>query len=171
VEVVKVVIMAGGRGRRLSPSKPLLRVCGRRLIDWVYDLAEEFGSVVVATCPGHPVDRLKVDKIYTSGAGYEEDVVKAVRTVGFPALVLPADVPFLPKEIVFSLISGCKTEVCTLKAGGKFLGVSYWRGDKLELYSQVEVEREITNVNSWYDLHLARVQCRKLVLEGCKGGV
>ncbi|MCI2415234.1 MAG: NTP transferase domain-containing protein [Candidatus Aramenus sp.] len=164
---MKAIIMAGGKGTRLSPEKPLLEVCGTPMILRVYSFARSLtDEVYVATIRGHIVDEklgrlLKI--VYTDGRGYEEDVVQAVRTVGFPTLVLPSDTPFLSWDDVKPLFE-CKSSVCTLLSRGRFVGVSLWRSDNLKDYSSVEVEKEVINVNTPDDLTKANILCKERIL-------
>ncbi len=156
--------MAGGKGTRLSPEKPLLEVCGTPMILLVYNFAKSItDEVYVATVVGHVVEKRMgglFKLVYTDGKGYEEDVVQAVRKVGFPALVLPSDTPSLSWEDVEPLFN-CRSSVCTLVSRGKFVGISLWRSDNLNDYYSVEVEREILNVNTPEDFTKANILCRE----------
>ncbi|MCY0861547.1 MULTISPECIES: NTP transferase domain-containing protein [Metallosphaera] len=150
------VIMAGGKGTRLSPLKPVMEVCGKPMIQWVAELAMRYASqVYIATVKGHPAEE-KLRKIhrvlYTSGLGYENDVVEAVSSVKLPALVLPSDVPFLDGDTIEILIRECNSSICTLLSQGKFVGVSLWRALDLEDYQSIDYPRKIVNVNTWNDL-------------------
>ncbi|WP_238027501.1 MULTISPECIES: NTP transferase domain-containing protein [Metallosphaera] len=151
-----VIIMAGGKGSRLSPLKPVMEVCGKPMIQWVVELALKYsGDVYIATVRGHPAeDRLsKIRKLlYTSGRGYENDVVEAVSSVKLPALVLPSDVPFLEEDAVELLLRECDSSICTLLTQGDFVGVSLWKSLNLQDYQSINYPRRIMNVNTWNDL-------------------
>lgn len=156
------LIMAGGKGSRLSPEKPIIEVCGRPLIMHVIEVASRIcDRIVVATVKGHPVHRVIPENllIYTSGRGYEEDIIEALLRVGLPTLVLPADLFGLTEETLKSLIENCTTCICNLTQQGEFLGVSFWRCEDRESFSDLDLGQGIVNVNMPQSLSEAREKC------------
>jgi len=104
------VIMAGGQGSRLGGAlKPLLRVCGRTILERVVAVARSVSERVVVAlssytlpaavglCPGLNVDAC----IELPGSGYPHDMRLAAGIVRTrPLLFLPSDTPFLdPKRL------------------------------------------------------------------------
>ncbi len=160
--------MAGGKGSRLSPMKPVLEVCGKPMILWIYEFSKQFSDkIFIATVKGHPT--LPVLKgifptssiIFTEGKGYEFDVVDAVKSVGFPCLVLPSDTPFIPKKAVEILLNECESSICTLLSKGKFVGISLWRSMDTSSFSSIDTSYEIANVNTNKDLLKINEECRE----------
>ena len=97
------LIMAGGEGKRMGNGvlKPLVPFRGRPMIEWVIDAASScvyVESVFVALTPKTAwiKESLAIETIETSGAGYVEDVVFAMQSIGLEkTLVLSADLPFV----------------------------------------------------------------------------
>lgn len=97
-----VVIMAGGRGRRLGGvEKPLLSIRGRRLLDITVGAAEEsgIGPVIVAVSRHTPRTAAYAAsqgyaKVETSGKGYHEDLEELLQT-RYPFLSMAVDLPFI----------------------------------------------------------------------------
>ncbi|WP_246263781.1 NTP transferase domain-containing protein [Metallosphaera tengchongensis] len=167
LKVPTAVIMAGGKGSRLSPMKPVLKVCGRPMIQWIIDVAEKFSErVIVATVRGHPAEEelslLSKEIIYTSGKGYEEDVVEALRQVKLPALVLSCDLPFIPREAFETLLRRCRSSICSLYTGSGFVGMSLWNSLNLNDYETIHFHKDIINVNTIDELEKANKLCSNL---------
>ncbi len=101
---MKVVVMAGGRGSRLGGvEKPLLEVCGRPMVEAALGAARALGEPVLCTSPLAPnVERRYCGRVRcVRGIGeYVADLDHALREAGPPALVLPADMPFLDLGLV-----------------------------------------------------------------------
>jgi GTP:adenosylcobinamide-phosphate guanylyltransferase len=160
---MKAVIMAGGRGTRFTPLKPLAEVCGFPLYYFSYRLAKEFAEeVYLAVTPWSPLLLSDLPKVITSGRGYENDVLEAVRAVGYPSLVLPAD-SLVKKASVEALVRQCKSAVCSLTYKGEFVGVSLWNWDDLNDYSSIESPEPVLNVNTLADYALAKNKCNEFV--------
>lgn len=101
------LILAGGMGRRLNMGeKPLVKVCGRPMIERVIDAFESAGfEVVVAlTCRvPYTANWCRVHRIphvMTDGAGYVEDLVTAGKFLeeGGPIFTSVVDIPCLKPE-------------------------------------------------------------------------
>jgi adenosylcobinamide-phosphate guanylyltransferase len=139
---MKVLIMAGGKGSRLGGvKKPFLRICGRRLIDVVVEVAKDIAKddKVYVCLPGEDTPYLSgledVNSIECPGKNYVEDLVYALERVGTPVLVLPADIPFLTADIVKEFLQKAQDlegDVVTLmvcgKDGCRESGISLFRG-------------------------------------------
>ncbi|BDC18405.1 hypothetical protein HS5_12950 [Acidianus sp. HS-5] len=158
--------MAGGKGSRLSPMKPVLEVCGKPMVLWVYEFSKQFSDkIFIATVKGHPTLSILENIfpmssiIFTEGRGYEFDVIEAVKNVGFPSLVLPSDTPFIPKDAIEDLLNKCESSICTLLSKGEFIGISLWRSVDTSSFSSIETNHEIINVNTNKDLLKINKEC------------
>ena len=103
------LIMAGGRASRLGGiEKPLLRICGKVVIDVVIDVAKNFSREVYVAVSPHTRKvkewvsrRGDVYVVETPGQGYSKDIEYSLNIIGrFPVLTLPADMPFITVEVV-----------------------------------------------------------------------
>ncbi len=99
---MNIVIMAGGQGSRLGGvEKPLLDVCGSRIIERIIEVAYRLSPRIhVAVSPNTPRTREwcirnNVRIIDTPGRGYSYDIGFILDTIDTPVLFLPADTPFL----------------------------------------------------------------------------
>ena len=101
------IVMAGGEGSRLGyVSKPLIKVCGKAMLEAVLEAASRLSRYVyVVTTPKH-VDviefcrKVGVDVMISSSGSYVEDLRAALEIIEQPTLVLPADTPFITSEIL-----------------------------------------------------------------------
>lgn len=159
---LKAIIMAGGKGTRLSPLKPLIDICGYPMYYWVYRTALKFTSdIYLAITLQSPLIFSSFNKIITDGKGYEEDVIKVVKQVGFPTLVLPSDTPFIPEESIQELFS-CKKSICSLVTKSGYIGISLWNELNLDSYQDVYFEGEIINVNTIKDYLNVKNLCKRM---------
>lgn len=110
--------MAGGAGRRLNlGEKPLVNVCGRPMIAYVYDAFREAGhDTVVVLSPGTPYTRnwcnaQGVDFVVAEGRGYVDDLIEAVLLLEeeAPLFTCVADLPCITAKII-SRISGAYSD-------------------------------------------------------------
>lgn len=118
------VIMAGGRAERLwGMPKPLIKVCGKPVIDRVISAAREaVGDVAVAVTPltyavGKRALALGAQVLVTEGLGYSLDLAEVMRVLGPPFITLPADTPFITPETITDFINAAAredTDVVTL---------------------------------------------------------
>lgn len=151
--------MAGGKGTRLGGlKKPFLSICGKRLIDVVLGVATGIrGKKKIYICLGREDSAVlgntlgdSVEVIVCPGAGYVDDLNYILSIVDLPALVLPADMPFLSKEIVEEFLIKAQTtiaDVITLVACRKSVcretGISFFRkisGDWVNIYFDDRLE-------------------------------
>jgi adenosylcobinamide-phosphate guanylyltransferase len=108
---VTAVVMAGGKGRRMEASeeKPMLRVCGKPVIERVLTsllAAGKVNSVVVAVSENTPrtsayVKKFPVEVLVTPGEGYIQDMQFAVKKLGLETvLAVVSDLPLITSGIV-----------------------------------------------------------------------
>jgi len=137
---MKVLIMAGGRGSRIGdPSKPLIKILGKPMIEYVIDAINGLGEVNIATTKDH--ERIiqwarsnNYTIVLTSGRNYPNDLIEALRLTGTPTLVLPSDMPLLSKEFITKFlraVAHIRTPMVTLAAVRgceiEYTGISYIR--------------------------------------------
>jgi len=106
-------VMAGGLGTRLQMGeKPMVRLFGRPLIDWVVSALEKAADrIFVATTDQVPetmewAERMGLYLVETPGEGYVPDMISAVEEAGIddPVLIVMADLPLLRGDIVEEII-------------------------------------------------------------------
>lgn len=112
--MIKVLIMAGGRAERLSGiEKPLLKVCGKFIIEHVVRIAKSFSNEVYVSITQYSKNVREWAKnrgdlyvIEAPGHGYVRDLMYSIEEIGrFPILTLPADTPFLTEEVIKDFIN------------------------------------------------------------------
>ncbi|ARM74943.1 hypothetical protein B6F84_02135 [Acidianus manzaensis] len=163
--------MAGGKGSRLGTSyKPVINICGKPMILWIYDTIRQIvyeRNIYIATLRIHNLLPIlykffsERNFVFTSGIGYEYDILEAVRRVGFPVIVLPSDTPFVSLEDLLYLIFSCKSAICNLITKSKYVGISFWQSLNINDYSNIESRKEIINVNTEEDIITAINQCKR----------
>ncbi|KUO81651.1 MAG: hypothetical protein AT714_01990 [Vulcanisaeta sp. OSP_8] len=137
---MKVLIIAGGRGSRIGdPSKPLIKILGKPMIEYVIDAINGLGEINIATTKDH--ERIiqwarsnNYTIVLTSGRDYPNDLIEALRLTGTPTLVLPSDMPLLSKEFITKFlraVAHIRTPMVTLAAVRgceiEYTGISYIR--------------------------------------------
>jgi len=120
---IAALVMAGGKATRMQAvlEKPLLKVRDRPMIHQVIEALKKSNSVnriIVAVTPrtretAQIVRALGVDVMETDGAGYEQDMRQAIKSLGLgDVVVVAADLPFLAPTIVDEAVnkylSSCK---------------------------------------------------------------
>ncbi len=110
-DIASVIIMAGGMAKRLGYlCKPLMNVCGDRLIVKSIKVALKVCKNVVITYTEYTKElkgvcsEFNLRCIKTSGKGYSKDLAEVLRKVKLPALILPADLPFINYVVVNDFI-------------------------------------------------------------------
>ncbi|MBP8624790.1 MAG: NTP transferase domain-containing protein [Methanothrix sp.] len=106
--------MAGGRGSRLNMGeKPLVRLFGRPLIDYVTLALEESSveRILLAATESSPKTRQWADArglyvVDTGGYGYVADMIEAVKSaqVNEPILIIMADLPLVTADLIDEII-------------------------------------------------------------------
>lgn len=159
---LKAVIMAGGKGTRLSPLKPILDLCGYPMYFWVYRTLLNFTrEIYLAITPSSPLIFSEFNKIVTEGKGYEVDIITVLKKVGFPTLIVPSDTPFIPEDAIYSLLQ-CDKAVCSLVTKSGFVGISLWNNMNFEDYKNVYYYKDIMNVNTIAEYIAVKNLCKKL---------
>ncbi|BFH73679.1 NTP transferase domain-containing protein [Sulfurisphaera javensis] len=159
---LKAIIMAGGKGTRLSPFKPLLDLCGYPMYYWVYrNLLNFTNEIYLAITPYSPLIFSEFRKVITEGKGYEYDVIEAIKKVGFPVIIVPSDTPFIPEEAMYKLFN-CEKPICSLLTKSGYVGISLWKEFKFNEYENVYFEKEIINVNTLSDYLNVKNLCKSM---------
>jgi molybdopterin-guanine dinucleotide biosynthesis protein A len=132
---VAVVILAGGEGRRIGGGKPLKTFRGERLIDRALALARSWSDrIAIAVRDRSQVSAVDAPLIADAdvpgplgGLVSGLNFAKAERS-GF-LLVIPADMPFLPRDLFERLREAIGEDACAVAAsGGRLHPVcSLWR--------------------------------------------
>lgn len=108
------VVMAGGRGSRLKMGeKPLVRLFGRPLLDYVVSALQDSSvdGIHVATTESSPLTRRwaedrELELVDTSGMGFVADMVEAVVKAGIsePIMIIMADLPLVTPDLIDEII-------------------------------------------------------------------
>jgi molybdopterin-guanine dinucleotide biosynthesis protein A len=123
-----IVILAGGDGSRIGGSKPLRRLAGERLIDRALRLALGWSDTVAIALrdPSQAGDigaRFLIDDNRAEGplAGLISALEYACDS-GTPfVLTIPADMPFLPMDLLHRLRGAIGTSACAMARSGGYL--------------------------------------------------
>lgn len=104
------MVMAGGKGSRLKMGeKPLVRLFGRPLIDYVLSALQNSSvdRIFVATTDNVPLTRRwaedrELAAVDTSGKGFVADMVEAVEKAGLTEsiLIIMADLPLVTPDLI-----------------------------------------------------------------------
>jgi len=105
---IDIVIMAGGKGSRLGGlEKPLLKICGERIIDHVIREVKKIRHRRIIICTRKELfnELLSlasrcVEVIECPGKDYVEDLNYVFTKINFPALILPSDMPFITSRVI-----------------------------------------------------------------------
>jgi molybdopterin-guanine dinucleotide biosynthesis protein A len=137
---VAVVILAGGEGRRIGGAKPLRQLGKRRLINWALDRAQCWSNVVAvavrdfAQAPSVNAEIVQDDAVEGPFGGLAAGL-KFVRTKGYPFLLtIPADMPFLPPDLLDRLRAAIEDFGCAIASSGGHAHpvCGLWRASTLE---------------------------------------
>lgn len=108
------VIMAGGKGTRMSLAKEkLLLQYKKPVILHVVDALKEsecFSKIIAVTSPNSPNTKKllienPIDIFDTLGEGYAKDLNALLKTLNESVFVTSGDLPFLDKEVVQNIVS------------------------------------------------------------------
>lgn len=108
------LVMAGGKGTRLKMGeKPMARLFGRPLLDYVISALVEsgIGEISVAVTENVPATKSwaasrDLPVVDTPGQGFISDMVCAVRKAGIdkPVMVIMADLPLVTPELIDEIV-------------------------------------------------------------------
>jgi adenosylcobinamide-phosphate guanylyltransferase len=108
------MVMAGGRGTRLQMGeKPMVRLLGRHLIDYVITALEDSSieRIFVAATDSVPHTKEWASErglvvVGTPGVGFVADMVSGVEAAGIkdPVLVIMADLPLVTADLIDEII-------------------------------------------------------------------
>lgn len=108
------LVMAGGKGTRLNMGeKPLAKLLGRHLIDYVANALEDSsaGSIFIATTESAPMTRRWAEDrgltaIDTPGIGFVADMIYAIEHMCTedPVMVIMADLPLITPDLIDHII-------------------------------------------------------------------
>ncbi len=170
--VERAILMCGGKGRRMKlpfrgeREKPLVRVCGLKLVDHSLNALLEVGLRAVAlTSPNTPetgryLSSTGVEVVTAPGFGYVNDLMWYLKThrVAFPVLTLSADLVF-EKNVLWHVLEAygrCETPALSCVAGGKHVGINVVDGylsAMTEFQEETVVEVEgVFNINTREDV-------------------
>lgn len=136
---VVVLVLAGGEGKRIGGAKPLKIFRGERLIDRALRQARRWSDTVavavrdrsqVNSVPAHVIlDRNVPGPLggLISGMRFAEECRRPL------LLVIPADMPFLPSDLLARLQQSIGEKHCALSASGGHIHpvCSLWRTSAL----------------------------------------
>lgn len=105
---IDIVIMAGGKGSRLGGlPKPLLEICGEKIINRVVRVARELRPRRIFICTRSEYAAYIEDLVTENteilvcpGRDYVEDLNYVFTKTIFPVLVLPSDTPFITSNLL-----------------------------------------------------------------------
>ncbi|MFA4646325.1 NTP transferase domain-containing protein [Pyrococcus kukulkanii] len=169
-----IVVMAGGRSRRMGKEKPVLKVGGVPMVLRVYEEVSKVDESIVAVSRHTPKTRELCTKegiefIETPGAGYVEDINYLLRELG-PFISVSSDLPFIKASDVYEMKKEFDgrvslTGVLPLSLVPRDLNPVVYRGYAIVGVNAVGVEGEeffilhnpllALNVNAPWDLELA----------------
>lgn len=119
-----VVILAGGEGRRIGGQKPLRLLGERRLVDRAIDRARCWSDIVAIAvrdqCQAPSVDAETIQDWAIEGPlGGLAAALKFARTKSCPVLLtIPADMPFLPRDLFDRLGAALGNFECAMASSG-----------------------------------------------------
>ena len=144
---VAVVILAGGEGRRLGGGKPLRLLGGEQLIDRAVRKARIWSATLaVAVRDAAQVRGSKVEVIQDRWdvegplGGMASALQFALARYCELILTIPADMPFLPDDLLNRLAAAIADQSCVLSSSGGHVHpvCSLWNvsaADQLEVYA------------------------------------
>jgi molybdopterin-guanine dinucleotide biosynthesis protein A len=138
---IAVVILAGGEGRRIGGAKPLRTLAGERLIDRALRLARGWSDIVAVAVRDpaqvEPLDAILVedDQTVPGPLGGLITALRFAQQAERPLLLtVPADMPFLPPDLLERLAEALGTQGCALAASSGHLHpvCGLWRASALD---------------------------------------
>lgn len=177
---MRAVVMAGGAGERFwGAPKPLMRVCGKTMLSAVVEAAAGVAEAVYVAAPPRAFWAIRegvaagAEPLITPGLDYATDLVWAVERVGIPALILPADMPFLRLSTLEAFVrdaGGASADLVTLVVTGECFpdprpaspaGIALIKGKDWWKYVDVEmcVFPDLFDVDTMNDLKVVAGLC------------
>jgi adenosylcobinamide-phosphate guanylyltransferase len=112
---ITALVMAGGKGTRmqLAQEKPLIKVCGKPVIEYVLEAlrnAKKIDHIIVATSTSTPktakyLSQFPVQVVETPGKDYVSDMGYASQTLGLEVfLAIAADLPLVTGEVLDKIV-------------------------------------------------------------------
>ncbi len=154
--MVVAVVMAGGKGTRMNlpQEKPLIKVCGKPVIEYVLSAlknAQKIDRIIVATSTTTPktsqlMKKLGIEVIKTPGKDYVSDMGYVVQSLKLSVfLAIAADLPLVRGEMIDAVVERY------LKCGKPALTVAVPLETKAKLgmcieYSFTEAGQEVVPV-------------------------
>jgi molybdopterin-guanine dinucleotide biosynthesis protein A len=141
---VAAIILAGGEGRRIGGAKPLRHFRGERLIDRAVRQAGHWSDAVAVavrdSAQVQPIDaRIIVDQPNVMGplGGLVSALSFAAEQSHHHVLTIPADMPFLPRDLLTRLDSEIGQSGCAIASSGGHLHpvCGLWRTAALDQVS------------------------------------
>jgi len=114
--MITALVMAGGKGTRmkLAEEKPLIKVCGKPVIEYVLAAlknAKKIDKIIIATSTTTPkttalMRQLGVQVIETPGKDYVSDMGYTVQTLKLGVfLAIAADLPLVKPEMIDAVVT------------------------------------------------------------------
>ncbi len=177
------LLMCGGRGKRLGMGeKPLVRVCGKRLIEHVLDalLACRVFAAVTDYTPStarflYALRRENLSIVKTPGSGFIEDMRYAIKKLQVfePVIVVSSDLVFFRNpipEIIDAFISAGSPALTTAYEDGGFVGINIVDGKLIDVEQEEIVYRvkreDVLNINTPDDVRKAEALWNGKIKEG-----
>lgn len=138
---IAVVILAGGEGKRIGGGKPLLRFRGERLVDRAIRLASRWSDLVAISVRDAAQVQPTGVRVIIDEPGIEGPLGGLFSALLFGAnagrdfmLTIPADMPFLPSDLLDGLQTGIGECACALGSSGGHLHpvCGLWRTSALD---------------------------------------
>jgi len=168
--MMKALVMCGGKGTRLGMGeKPLVKVRGKPLIDYVLDelwFCDEVYGVTTKYTP-KTEEYLKncgINIVRTSSKGYIEDFIEAIHILSLyePILIVSADLVILKDDLILEIAeyyySTDKLALTCVNDDG-YVGINIIDGMFIDCYQEECIYRvkDVININSREDLRRAEL--------------
>jgi adenosylcobinamide-phosphate guanylyltransferase len=183
---VVALVMAGGKGTRMRivEEKPLVKVCGKPVIEYVLEAlkdSKKISAIIVATSSCTPkttqlMKHLGVQVIETPGKDYVSDMGYAVQTLKLGVfLAIAADLPLVKGEMIDKIVDRyerCGKPALTVavlletKAKlGMCIEYSFKTGDKDVVPVGINViDGQKRYGDEWLDQDIYLLNCEELVV-------
>lgn len=138
-----VVILAGGAGFRIGGAKTARKLAGRTLLDHALDVARQWSedpvvALALASVEAQVGARMIADKEGIAGplGGIAAGLDEALRAGAPRLMIVPVDMPFLPKDLLPQLATALDHEPaagCAIASAGgdRYPVCSLWRVELL----------------------------------------